>query len=149
MTGPLRDIASAIDARLATISFPTDRIAFLNVTYQPTAGKPYLRATMVSQTRKPLTLGTDKTILPHGGYIARWDGVYEVTATWPEDAGRDGCTEMQDQILRLFPRATTLIGSTGLHIVFEAPDPLPVVPDAGGGWVRGPVRCPWFCFEAT
>lgn len=149
MSGPPRTLDAAIDAQLGTLAFPAARIAFLNVTYQPQAGVPYLRASMVSRTRKALTLGVDQSLRANGGYIARWDGVYEVAATWPEDAGTDGCAEMQSQILRLFPQGTTLISSDSLQIVFEAPIALPIVPDPGGGWVRGPVRCPWYCFEAT
>ena len=145
----IRAIVAAIDAQLGTIQFPASRIAFVNVAYSPQAGVPYLRSAMASQVRKALTLGTDAAVMGAGGYIARWDGVYQVDAVWPEAAGADGCVEMQDQILRLFPRGTTLIGSTGIRIVFETPEPLPVRPDMGGGWLRGPVRCPWFCFEAT
>ena len=76
----------AIDAQLATIDFPAARIAFMNVTYQPQSDTSYLRASMVSRTRKSLTLGIDKTLISHGGYMARWDGVYEVAAVWPENA---------------------------------------------------------------
>ncbi len=148
-TGPPRTLEIAIEAQLATIPFPAARIAFLNVTYQPQADTPYLRAQMASLTRKALTLGVDKSLVAHGGYMARWDGVYEVAAVWPEGAGSDGCAEMQSQILRLFPRGTTLESSDGLAIVFEVPEPMPIRPDGGGGWVRGVVRCPWFCFEAT
>jgi hypothetical protein len=149
MSGPPRTLDEAIDAQLATIAFPVARIAFMNVTYQPQADTPYLRSSMASRTRKALTLGVDQSLIPHGGYMARWDGVYQVDAVWPENAGQDGCGEMQSQILRLFPRGTTLVSSDGLNIVFEVPEPLPIRPDPGGGWVRGPVRCPWFCFEAS
>lgn len=145
--GPPRTLDAAIDAQIATLAFPATRIAFLNVSYQPQAGTPYIRAQMVSRVRRAITLGVDKSLLPRGGYLARWDGVLELAAVWPEGAGSDGCAEMQAQILRLFPRGTTLASSDGLQIVFETPEPLPIRPDSG--WVRGPVRCPWFCFEAT
>lgn len=147
MAGPPRTIEIAIDTQLAAIKFPAARIAFLNVTYQPQAGTPYLKSQMVSQVRKALTLGVDKTLRADGGYMARWDGVYEVAAVWPEGAGADGCAEMQTQILRLFPRGTTLESMDGLFVVFETPTPMIIRPD--NGWVRGPVRCPWYCFEAT
>ncbi len=147
MSNAPQSIQEAIDDFLATIAFPTARIAFSNVTFQPTAGVPYLSATMAAQTSTPLTLGADQSLIAGGGYLSEWKGTYEVTAVWPEDAGRAGCAKMQGQILRLFKRGTTLTCSDGLHVVFEQSSALPIRPD--NAWVRGPVQAPWYCFEAS
>jgi hypothetical protein len=140
-------IFAAIDTQLATLSFPSANIAFLNVTYRPQANIPYVTSTMAAITRTAMTLGVDRTILPNGGYMAEWKGIYAVTAVWPEDAGLDGCSQMVGNILSLFPRGTTLISSDGLHVVFDAPSPMPIRVESA--WARGPVHCPWFCFEAS
>ena len=139
-------ISAAIDAQLATISFDPARIAFLNVVFQPVAGRPYLRASMPSLTRKALTMGADRlTGIGGAGATVQWDGVYEVDAVWPTNAGSDGCSQMEDTIMRLFPRGLTLNTTDGIFVHFDTPTPLPPRPD--GDWYRGCVRCPWWALE--
>jgi Bacteriophage related domain of unknown function len=135
-----------IDTRLVTVDFSTARIALSNVVFRPTAGVSYLQASMTSLVSKALTLGTDVSI-GGPGYMLRWDGVYQVEAVWPEDAGADGCYQMQQKLLRLFPRGLTLTTGDGLLIRFDTASLLPARAD--GAWWRGPVRCPWWCLEET
>ena len=142
----LQTMMQAIDEHLATVDFDASRIAFTNVTYAPVAGRPYLRASMVSLTDKALTLGADKaTGIGGAGYTLQWDGVYQVDAVWPENAGADGCHQMQQRLLRLFYRGLTLVTTDGLQLHFHEPKPLPIQSD--GAWIRGPVRCPWWSLE--
>jgi Bacteriophage related domain of unknown function len=140
-------IFAAIDVQLATLSFPAANIAFLNVTYKPQTNVPYVTSTMAALSRPAITLGRDKRISGGGGYMAEWKGIYAVTAVWPEDGGIDGCSQMMDNILSLFRRGTTLISSDGLQVVFDTPEPMPI--RVQNAWARGPVHCPWYCFEAT
>ncbi len=144
MTQP--SMMAALDARLATVDFPAARIAFTNVIYRPTSGISYLQATIEALISTPLTMGTDRAV-GGPGYTTRWDGTYHVEAVWPENAGADGCYQMQQLLLRLFPRGLTLTTSDGLLIRFINSSPLPAKPD--GAWIRGPVRCQWWCLEET
>lgn len=138
----------SIDTKLATIDFDSARIAFMNTTYVPKAGVPYLVATMTSLTSKAVTLGADQASgIGGSGYTSQWDGTYQVEAVWPENAGRDGIYQMQQKLLRLFYRGLTLVTSDSLLIYFDSSSPLPVRPD--GAWARGPVSCPWWCQETT
>lgn len=146
MSDAPRSIEGALDEFLATISFPSARIAFLNTAYQPQANTPYLSSAMPALKRTALTLGPDSSVAG-GGYLARWEGLYQVAAVWPEAAGRDGCAAMQTQILRLFKRGTTLGCSDGLSVVLDAPTALPIRPD--NAWVRGPVQIPWYVLESN
>ena len=141
----LDTIQAAIDGQLATLTgFPLARIIFLNVTYSPEAGKPFLAASMPVLKRTGLTVGADQSIMG-AGYVARWDGSYQVDCVWPEDAGSDGASQMTVKILRLFPRGLTISTTDGLQIMFDTATPIPVRPD--GAWYRGAARCPWWCFE--
>lgn len=143
-----RSVQSAIDTRLATISFDSSRIGYLNTTYEPQAGKSYLKAQLVSQMSKALTLGADRASgIGASGYTQQTDGVLEVAAVWPADAGVDGAYRMQDLILRLFFRGLTLITSDGLMVHFETPSALPARPD--NAWLRAPVRCPFWWLETS
>lgn len=140
-------IYDAIDARLETMSgtFPGD-IAIMNVTYLPIAGKPYVVATMAAYTRRAITLGRDKSFAP-GGYTAEHRGIYRVDCVVPQDAGRTIATRLQDEVLSLFPRGTTLISSDGDAVNFDAPTPLPIATKEA--WFWAPVNCPWWVFEAS
>lgn len=145
MSFHLQTIMVAIDGQLATVNFDPNRVIFLNVVYAPKAGIPYLRASMPGLTRVATTMGTEQTVGGPGN-VSRWDGIYQVDAVWPVDAGSDGCAEMVGQILRLFPRGLTLITSDSLLVRFNTPTPVPIRQD-GEAWLRGAVRCPWWCQE--
>jgi hypothetical protein len=147
----IESVYDAIDAQLMTFgiagggAFP-GAIIVMNETYEPVAGAPYIAATMAAYTRRALTLGTDRAITG-GGYLAEHRGIYRVEAVIPQDAGRPLATTFQTQILRLFPRGTTLIGSDGAQVNFDAPAPLPLIGQSG--WYRAPVQFPWYYFEAS
>lgn len=141
-----RTVMAAINTQIATVTFDSARIAFLNATYQPVAGRPYIKAQIASMVSKALTLGADRASgLGASGYMAQWDGVLEVTAVWPENAGDDGCYALQQRLLRLFYRGLTLTTSDGLIVRFDHPTSMPIRPD--DAWVRGPVRCPFWWLE--
>lgn len=137
-------ICRAIDEHLATIAFDTTRIAFLNVTYQPISGMPYLVASMPVLARKELTLGAESAA-GGAGVTYQWRGIYQVDAVWPEDSGADGAAQMVDKLLHLFPQGLTITTIDGLTIAFHESTPVPVRPD--GAWFRGAASCPWWCFE--
>jgi hypothetical protein len=126
-------------------TFPGSMVV-INETYVPTAGIPYIVGTMAAYTRRALTLGTDKMILS-GGYLAEHQGLYRMEAVVPQDAGRPIATQFQTQLLRLFPRGMTLIGSDGAQVNFDAPAALPIIGQEG--WYRAPIQCPWYYFEAS
>ncbi len=136
----------ALDGLFTTIAFNPSRVIPPNVTYQPTANLPYLIASYASYVRRPLTLGRDKH-LGAGGYLAEHRGVYRIEVVWPQDAGRPGATLLQGQVLSLFQRGTTLTDSDGDQVVIDAPTALPLITQ--DAWLRGPVNCPWYCFEAS
>jgi hypothetical protein len=97
---------------------------------------------------KPLTLGADRASgIGAAGYTSQWDGVLQVDAVWPEDAGDDGAYQMQGLLLRLFYRGLTLTTSDSLIVRFDTPTSLPLRPD--NAWVRGPVKCPFWWLETT
>lgn len=148
----LSGIQAAIDARLATISFDASRVVFSNITFLPTAGKPYLNAEIEVNPRpgEGGTLGAAKSV-GGAGTIVRWDGMYMVEAVWPQDAGIDGANQMLDKVLALFPRGLTLTTGDTLPITIIFNDPIPTVAkdDGGGVWLRGHVTCPWFAFIQT
>lgn len=155
MTFSVSAIYDAIDTQLeliksAPFKFPGD-VALMNITYVPTTGHPYVLATMSAYTRTPLTLGQDSTI--RGGYMAQHKGIYKVDCVVPQDAGRTIATRLQDQVLRLFPRGTTLIGSNGEQINFDAATPMPITGQgdvqALDAWLWASVNCPWYSFEAS
>lgn len=140
----LSSIQAAIDARLATLGFDMARIAFLNVTFAPTSGVSYLRASMPVLRRKALTVGAEAAA-GGAGITYQWTGAYQVDAVWPADAGADGAAQMVDKILRLFPHGLTISTTDGLQISFNDGTPVPVRQD--GAWFRGAASCPWWCFE--
>lgn len=140
---------AAVNTQLLTLSFDNSRIAVLNATYVPTAGKQYVKAQIASMVSKALTMGADRSSgIGASGYTSQWDGVLQVDAVWPENAGDDGCYAMQQKLLRLFFRGLTLVTSDGLNVHFDTPTALPIRPDPGG-WVRGPVKCPFWWLENT
>lgn len=147
----VESVYDSIDAQFLTFgtgaggTFPGDMVV-MNETYAPKAGIPYVLGTMAAYTRRALTLGTDKTILG-GGYLAEHRGIYRMEAVVPQDAGRPIATQFQTQLLRLFPRGTTLIGSDGAQVNFDAPASLPIIGE--DSWYRAPVQCPWYYFEAS
>lgn len=137
-------ICRAIDERLATVNFDPTRIAFLNVTYTPVSGSPYLVASMPVLKRPALTIGAEQ-LIGGAGLIYQWRGTYQVDAVWPEDSGADGAAQMVDMLLRLFPQGLTVATVDGLTIAFFESTPVPVRPD--GAWFRGAVSCPWWSFQ--
>lgn len=141
----IQTIMIAIDAQLATVNFDSSRVIFLNVVYGPKAGIPYLRASMPALTRKAVTMGTEQAV-SGPGVVDRWDGIYQVDAVWPVNAGSDGCAEMVGQVLSLFPRGLTLTSSDNRLIRFDTATPVPIRQD-GEAWLRGSIRCPWWCLE--
>lgn len=139
-------IYDAIDAKMLTFSLPGATIGLLNVEVVPTAGVPYVVCSMPAYVRRSLTLGTDASFVP-SGYLAEHRGTFRVEVVIPQGMGRPLATNLQGQLLRLFPRGTTLIGSDGAIVNFDAPTPLPLITQEA--WLRAPVNCPWWSFEAS
>lgn len=139
----IRTIMAAIDERLLQVDFDPERIGTTNVTYRPD-GRPYLLATMAMISNQALTLGADKSV-GGAGYTDQWQGTYQVEICWPENTGSDGLYGLQAALLKHFARGLTLDTADGRHVRFDAPTILPTYLD--GAWVRGAVRCPWWCLE--
>lgn len=147
----IESVYDAIDAQLETFGTAgggtfKGTVALMNVTVVPVAGVPYVVSQMIAYVRKALTLGRDKTFAP-GGYLAEHRGIYQVEAVIPQDSGRPLATQLQTRLLALFPRGTTLTGSDGQQVNFDAPTPMPLITQEG--WVRAPCQFPWYSFEAS
>lgn len=150
----IEDVYNALDAQIELIrgaptNFPGD-VVLMNITYVPTTGHPYVIATMAAYVRRAITLGPDSTV--RGGYMAEHKGTYRIDAVVPQDAGRTIATRLQDEVLALFPRGTTLIGSGGEQVIIDAPTPLPLSGQAGtnlDAWLWASVNVPWFAYEAA
>lgn len=143
----VESIYDAIDTQFMTFTGPGLDLISMNVTYTPVEGIPYIIGTMAAYTRRAITLGVDKTILADGGYTAEHRGTFRVEIVIPQNAGRPLATQLQTKVLSLFPRGTTLIGSDGAQVNFDAPTPLPIIGQQA--WYRAPVSFPWWYFEAS
>lgn len=100
----INDIRACLDTHLAnTTGIPT--IANQNVMFEPTNGTPFVKATLVPVTRRPVVMGNNPQ--------QRYSGLYSLLICTPQGLGSGAGYDFADMILDRFNAAT--------HILYTSP----------------------------
>lgn len=132
----LRDFDDALNARLRQAAITTE-IAWPNVSYVPTKGRPYLWVQNSGRQRTPLGFGADG--------VQQWTGMWQISAMVGRDSGTTAQAELAQKVLAAFPRGLNLPLRNGSPLIISgATAPVPI---AFNDWSNQPVIVSWFALE--
>lgn len=127
----IKEIRGALEAELATLA-GTVPIAWENVAYRPTVGKPFLRATLLpAQTQNP----------SFGGVHNRETGIFQVDVYMPTGGGSAAAAAWAETIRSGFARGTVFTSGAITVRILQEPSIAPAL--AGSDWFTIPVSVPY------
>lgn len=116
MSAPYSNIRSAFAEHLLT--YPqVPAIAWENVTFNPVAGQPYLKPTLLPGEPQQAEIGTDG--------INMHPGIYQISIFYPSGGGVYSVNQLRDGLINHFKRGTVLTYSgDSVRVVKSYPGPM-------------------------
>jgi hypothetical protein len=127
----LAAIGAAFDAKMQAFPGGLD-VAWEDVTYTPTAARPYLAVSLSAYAGTPLGIGADAARSEQGSY--------SINVNWPSGQGRGAAAAVADQLCSFFARGLILPLAAGGVIVTNS-SARPAIDN--GAWLTVPVTVSW------